>query len=68
MKDGKCCNNETPYAKNDQLNTSVDLIIDGLLGTGITGAPRAEYVNVIKQVNAFSAPVVAIDIPSGLNA
>lgn len=46
----------------------VDLIVDGLLGTGITGAPRASYATLIEQINSMPVPRFAIDIPSGLNA
>ncbi|MDX5629060.1 MULTISPECIES: bifunctional ADP-dependent NAD(P)H-hydrate dehydratase/NAD(P)H-hydrate epimerase [unclassified Brenneria] len=46
----------------------IDLIIDALLGTGLSNAPRSPYDELITQANAHSAPVVAIDIPSGLNA
>jgi NAD(P)H-hydrate epimerase len=44
-----------------------DIIIDGLLGTGIKGALREPYSTWIKTVNASHLPVAAIDIPSGLN-
>ena len=43
------------------------VIIDGLLGTGLHGAPRDPYPRVIDQVNASDLPVVALDIPSGLD-
>ncbi|MEH2922547.1 bifunctional ADP-dependent NAD(P)H-hydrate dehydratase/NAD(P)H-hydrate epimerase [Samsonia erythrinae] len=46
----------------------IDLIVDGLLGTGLSGAPRASYAALITQANAASAPIVSLDIPSGLNA
>ncbi|WP_304163778.1 bifunctional ADP-dependent NAD(P)H-hydrate dehydratase/NAD(P)H-hydrate epimerase [Lonsdalea britannica] len=46
----------------------VDLIIDGLLGTGLSAAPRAPYDRLIESANAYAAPTVALDIPSGLNA
>ncbi|EHD20006.1 MULTISPECIES: bifunctional ADP-dependent NAD(P)H-hydrate dehydratase/NAD(P)H-hydrate epimerase [Brenneria] len=46
----------------------VDLIVDGLLGTGLASAPRPPYDALIAQANAHSAPVVSIDVPSGLNA
>lgn len=46
----------------------IDLIIDGLLGTGLSSAPRAPYDALIARANAHSAPVLALDIPSGLNA
>jgi hydroxyethylthiazole kinase-like uncharacterized protein yjeF len=45
-----------------------DLIIDGLLGLGarpVTDGPLAE---VIEQANASGRPILAIDLPSGLNA
>jgi NAD(P)H-hydrate epimerase len=46
-----------------------DILLDGLLGTGISGAPRGVVAAAIEAINVFSrkAPVVAIDIPSGLN-
>jgi ADP-dependent NAD(P)H-hydrate dehydratase / NAD(P)H-hydrate epimerase len=44
-----------------------DIIIDGLLGTGFSGPLRQPYDNWIATVNAVGLPVIAIDIPSGLN-
>jgi len=44
------------------------LIIDGLLGTGAKGIPTEPVATWIKQVNASGCPVLAIDLPSGLNA
>lgn len=44
-----------------------DIIIDCLLGTGFNGELKAPYKSVIDQINNFCAPVIAIDIPSGLN-
>lgn len=46
----------------------IDLIIDGLLGTGLSSAPRAPYDALIEAVNRSRAPVIALDIPSGLLA
>lgn len=43
-----------------------ELIVDGLLGTGISGAVRDPYQAAIKQINRAGLPVVALDIPSGL--
>ena len=45
-----------------------ELIVDGLLGTGFTGAMREQMAKVIAKVNTVEAPVIAIDLPSGLNA
>ena len=44
------------------------VIIDGLLGTGIRGEVREPSASWIRLVNASNAPVIAIDIPSALNA
>ncbi|MEX3021925.1 bifunctional ADP-dependent NAD(P)H-hydrate dehydratase/NAD(P)H-hydrate epimerase [Kluyvera sp. STS39-E] len=46
----------------------VDLIIDGLLGTGLQSAPRESVAMQIERANRFPAPIIALDIPSGLNA
>ncbi|MFL5959700.1 MAG: NAD(P)H-hydrate dehydratase [Gaiellaceae bacterium] len=45
-----------------------DVVIDALLGTGLTGAPREEASRLIEQINGAGVPVVAVDIPSGVNA
>jgi hydroxyethylthiazole kinase-like uncharacterized protein yjeF len=45
-----------------------DVAIDALLGTGLKGAPREETSRLIEQINGSGAPVVAVDIPSGVNA
>ena len=42
-------------------------IVDALLGTGATGNPRAPYDSAIRQINAAAKPVLAIDLPSGLD-
>jgi NAD(P)H-hydrate epimerase len=44
-----------------------DLVIDGLLGTGTKGSIREPYASVITAVNAAGRPVLAVDIPSGLD-
>jgi NAD(P)H-hydrate epimerase len=45
-----------------------ELVVDGLLGTGLRGAPRPETAVEIGRINAGDAKVVAVDIPSGVNA
>jgi NAD(P)H-hydrate epimerase len=55
-----------PFAA-DALSGS-DVIVDGLLGIGLAGAPRAETLTVIRAINAAKRPVLALDIPSGVNA
>ncbi|NMT65459.1 NAD(P)H-hydrate dehydratase [Marinobacter orientalis] len=48
--------------------TSAGLIVDAMLGTGVTGAPREPFATMIHGCNEADAPVLAIDLPSGLNA
>lgn len=55
-------------ASDAQWPQDVDLIIDGLLGTGLSAAPRAPYDSLIAGINNFDAPVMSLDIPSGLDA
>jgi ADP-dependent NAD(P)H-hydrate dehydratase / NAD(P)H-hydrate epimerase len=43
-------------------------IVDALLGTGSSGAPRDPAAGVIEAMEAAKAPVVAADIPSGVDA
>lgn len=43
-------------------------IVDALLGTGFAGAPRAPLDDVIAAIGDAHAPVVAADVPSGVNA
>ncbi len=46
----------------------VDLIVDAMLGTGVTGAPREPFAEIIDRCNQASAPVLAVDVPSGLDS
>jgi ADP-dependent NAD(P)H-hydrate dehydratase / NAD(P)H-hydrate epimerase len=45
-----------------------DLVIDALFGTGFHGAPRPAAAALIERINASGAPVVAVDLPSGVDA
>lgn len=45
-----------------------DVVIDALFGTGFHGAPREEAAAAIGRINATGAPVVSVDIPSGVDA
>jgi len=44
-----------------------ELIVDALLGTGLKGALRPPYPEMIAFVNSHGARVLAVDIPSGLD-
>jgi ADP-dependent NAD(P)H-hydrate dehydratase / NAD(P)H-hydrate epimerase len=43
-------------------------VVDALLGTGFEGAPREPLASAIAAINSQDAPVVACDIPSGVDA
>ncbi len=45
-----------------------EVVIDALLGTGLKGAPREETSHLIDRINASGLPVLAVDVPSGVNA
>jgi ADP-dependent NAD(P)H-hydrate dehydratase / NAD(P)H-hydrate epimerase len=45
-----------------------DVVIDALFGTGFHGAPREEAAQAIERIKAARAPVVAVDLPSGIDA
>ena len=45
-----------------------DVLIDALFGTGFHGAPRDNAAELISRLNAAAAPVVAVDLPSGVDA
>ena len=44
------------------------LIVDGLFGVGLGRAPAAEYAALIDWANRSGAPILALDVPSGLDA
>ncbi|MBS0656198.1 MAG: NAD(P)H-hydrate dehydratase [Verrucomicrobia bacterium] len=44
------------------------IIIDGIFGTGFHGAVEGEAKRVIEAANSSGLPIIAIDIPSGLDA
>ncbi|CAK0772183.1 ADP-dependent (S)-NAD(P)H-hydrate dehydratase / NAD(P)H-hydrate epimerase [Gammaproteobacteria bacterium] len=43
-----------------------ELVVDALLGTGLTGDVRGPFREAIAEINDCGAPVLAVDIPSGL--
>lgn len=52
---------------NDLSLNDTTLIVDALFGTGLKQAPREPYASIIEKANASKVPILAVDIPSGLN-
>ncbi|KTD17531.1 bifunctional ADP-dependent NAD(P)H-hydrate dehydratase/NAD(P)H-hydrate epimerase [Legionella jordanis] len=55
-------------ALDEPIDSDVDLIVDALLGIGLQGEVRGPIAVAINQINDCDIPVLALDIPSGLNA
>lgn len=55
-----------PFQNEQTINA--DVLVDALLGTGLDRPVTGLYAEAIQVINAHPAPVVAVDIPSGLNA
>ncbi len=49
------------------ISAEADLIVDALIGYSLRGAPRGRVAELISEVNAGAAPVLALDTPSGLD-
>jgi len=45
-----------------------DAIVDALFGTGFAGEPRPDAAALIERMNDAAAPVLAVDLPSGVDA
>ena len=68
---------DIPFEKDDGLGQdsgtldtvlrAASVIVDGILGTGIRGAPRDRQARAIRAINRCERPVFALDTPSGVN-
>jgi hydroxyethylthiazole kinase-like uncharacterized protein yjeF len=45
-----------------------ELVVDALFGTGFSGEPRPEAAEAIALIDGSGAPVVSVDVPSGVDA
>lgn len=52
----------------DELPSRTDVIVDGIFGTGLSREVSGAWAAVIQAINRHPAPVLALDIPSGLQA
>ncbi len=55
-------------SRHAELLQSATLIVDALLGTGVKSEVAGAYGEAIDMINAAGVPVVAVDIPSGVDA
>lgn len=57
-----------PWEPFERLPERTDLIVDAVLGTGLDRVVEGRWAGIFRAVNNHPAPVLAVDIPSGLNA
>ncbi|GMG85886.1 NAD(P)H-hydrate dehydratase [Biformimicrobium ophioploci] len=56
------------FLPRTQLDDPAGVLVDAMLGTGFSGELRAEFAASVQQVNSSGLPVIAADIPSGVEA
>jgi len=56
------------FGATDPFDDSADVILDGVLGTGIRLPLRDPAPRLIAAINAATGTVIAIDVPSGLDS
>lgn len=49
-------------------NGSYHLILDGIIGYSLSGAPRGSAANLIRWANNQNVPILSLDMPSGMDA
>ena len=54
-------------ARVDEFTAGADMIVDSLFGTGLSGQIRDDYRQLMECINGSDRPVLAVDIPSGLD-
>jgi NAD(P)H-hydrate epimerase len=55
-------------AQDDTTLPDADVLIDALIGYSLSGAPRGPAAALIRAANDHAAPVLSLDVPSGLEA
>ncbi len=56
-----------PATPSSIAQAQADLVIDALLGTGLDKPPREDAADLIRAMNARRTPILAVDVPSGLD-
>jgi NAD(P)H-hydrate epimerase len=49
------------------LDDQADLLVDGILGSGLEREVGGEFADAVAKINAHPAPVLALDIPTGIH-
>ena len=62
-----CAYYQLPVTTDPAVLSEATLIVDALLGIGIDRPVEGHYADLIDAMNQAAAPVVAIDLPSGMN-
>jgi NAD(P)H-hydrate epimerase len=62
MEDAK-----TIEARVIKFANDANMIIDAIFGTGLIGTVRDEYKRLIESINELGCPILAVDIPSGMD-
>jgi hydroxyethylthiazole kinase-like uncharacterized protein yjeF len=58
------------FVGSDELGAELDradLVVDALLGTGFSGEVREKEARIIENMNGSRAPILAVDMPSGVD-
>ena len=51
----------------DSFASGADMLVDSLFGTGLSGQLRDDHKQLVESMNACDCPILAVDIPSGLD-
>jgi NAD(P)H-hydrate epimerase len=58
------CQNISSFLQDNEY----EIIVDALFGIGFKGDLSLDFIELINEVNTYDAPVISVDIPSGVDA
>jgi len=50
----------------DKLLTKNDIVVDSMLGIGLSGSLKEPYITLVKKINSAKKTIVSVDVPTGL--